>query len=391
MSGVALNQFADFVEATGPLYVSGPRHVINEAVKNTYSFGRLCNGTSIKKMLRGGNQIRESVFFDDDSTFEFYLPSATHSWRNPQVLTKVTSYYRYAMDHMMWVDQEILNNDAMSGGNPDAKFHAYVDLYEQKAARMWTSIWNGLENALWAAPVSGTMEAEAGKVPYSIPAFINEDTNGLFDPQASSAWTTVHGLDPTDTANSYDKWIPQTETYSSATVGNIGTILGAFDVMWHKVKFERPPTHAQYWENPALNKQMILTSQVGRKAFMHLLREGQDHFVAGPQDPAYTDPQYHGVAVSWVSELDTAALYDSGSSTVVSEATADLQGPRFYWVNGNYLYPVFHKSRYFYQHQVSYQHQVPDTWVAPVAIWYNLLCTSRQRQGIVSPSTDLYY
>jgi len=32
-----------------------------------------------------------------------------------------------------------------------------------------------------------------------------------------------------------------------------------------------------------------------------------------------------------------------------------------------------------------------DTWVQPVAIWYNIFNPSRQRQGFVEPSADVWY
>ena len=32
----------------------------------------------------------------------------------------------------------------------------------------------------------------------------------------------------------------------------------------------------------------------------------------------------------------------------------------------------------------------PFTSIVPVDSWYNFVCRSRQRQGIVSPASDLY-
>lgn len=146
--------------------------------------------------------------------------------------------------------------------------------------------------------------------------------------------------------------------------------------------------------NPRFNRQCIWASRQGQTAYQIALRVSQDQFVvAGRQDPSYADPAYMGIPVKWASELDTAALYpNSGGTATFSEgnADADPRGPRYYWVNTQYLYPVFHDEMYFLKDEVSRHHNDPDTFVCPVYTWYNVLCTSRQRQGFVEPASDLY-
>jgi hypothetical protein len=393
MTGTALNQFNDFVEATGPTYVTGPRSLINEAVKNTYYFGQLASGDDqARKMIRGGADIRESLFFQDNGTFETYLPGAEHDWKNPQRLEKVKTYWRFCLAHMSWVEQEILLNERINYGSEEAKFQQYVEIRNEKEALMWTAMWNGLENLLWAEPNADTMEAEAGTEPFSIPAFLNEATNGLFLPlDGGTNWTTVEGLDPT-AASTDSKWKPQTATYSSEAVNNQDNIISSLDELVQDVEFQIPTMHKQYFEDPTMNRQMILTTKKGRAAYAQLLREGQDHYVVGNQDPAYPDPQYYGIPIKRVSTLETATLYGNTSSDdTVAEDSADNKGPRFYVINGNYMYPVFHQEMYFEKKEVTKHHNVPDTWVCPVSTWYNMICTSRQRQGILSPSGDRYY
>lgn len=395
--GNPLSEFNDFVEGTGPTYVTGPKSLVNEAVKNTYYFGRLMQGdVAATKMIQGGSDIRESIVFRDNGTHEYYAPGANHSWKNPQRLEKIRAYWRFSMAHMSWTEQEILLNERVAYGTDTARFHQYVDIRNEKELLMWTAKWNGMETQLWKEPDKAKMEGEGAGFtePYSIPAFINEDTDGLFARQSSGTWTVVEGIDPT--ASDVDgKFTPQQLTYDSETLNDAGNPLSMFDEMFQDVHFEQPSMHKQYWEDPRLNKQMILTTKVGRKAIMVLLRAGNTGgYVTGSQDAAYPDPLYNGIPVARVSELEVATLYDDGSSGNTTEDTSAgsaIAGPRFYWVNGNYLYPVFHRDRYFAKHEVTKHHNVPDTWVCPIATWYNVICTSRQRQGILSPSTDLYY
>lgn len=393
MSGASVGEFNDLVEATGPVYVTGPESLVNDAVKNTYYFGRLLRGdVNQLKKLRGGSDIRDNIVFRDNGTGEFYQPGASHDWQNPQRLERVQLFWRFLMVHMSWTEQEILLNQGIALGTDDARFQQYVDILMEKETIMWTAKWNFMENALWATPDVNTMEGEgaAFKDPYSIPAFINEEANGLFgtDDSFANPWTTVEGLDPTS-ADVNGKWEPQTsgylETEFDTPVVTPSGLINSFDSMWQDVYFEQPYTQKQYFEDERLNKQMICTSKAGRSFYQQELRRGQDHFIAGPQDPAYPDPMFHGIPVVRVSTLDDAPLYADASDGRVDEITAVKSGPRYYWVNGNYLFPTFHSDRYFYKHEVTKHFNVPDTWVCPVATWYNVMCTSRQRQGIVSP------
>ena len=392
--GYFLSEFNDFTEGTGPTYVTGPDSLVNEAVNNTYYLGRMMQGdVNATKTIQGGADIRESIVFRDNGTFEFYPPGASHSWKNPQRLQKIRAYWRFSMAHMSWLDQEILLNDKIGYGTEEVRFQQYVDLRNEKEMLMWTAKWNGMESALWAEPDKALMEGEGDGFlnPYSVPAFINADTDGLFARQASGTWTTVEGIDPTATATA-GRFTPQILTYDSATLNDDGNPLSMFSELWQDVMFEQPSMHKQYWENPTLNKQMILTTKVGVKAIEVLLRGGNTGgYVAGAQDAAYADPLYRGIPVARVSQLESATLYNDGAAGNTTEALADLKGPRFYMMNGNYLYPVFHRDRYFTKQEVTRSHDVPDTWVCPVATWYNVICTSRQRQGILSPSADLYY
>jgi len=221
-------------------------------------------------------------------------------------------------------------------------------------------------------------------VPYSIPAFINEDTNGLFNPRdGGTVWTTVQTVDPATVTS----FVPQQLTYANLTANSPSNPLSMFDEMMMAVQFEPPDTHRQYFEDPVLNKQIIAASRAGRKNIQVLLREGQDHYVVGPQDSSYNHPMYNMIPIVYVEQLDTATLYvNAGSTDTVAEGSANFANPRYYWINGNYCYPVFHDEVFFEKQEIrSHPNQV-DTWVCPMLTWYNIINPSRRRQGILSPS-----
>ena len=259
-----------------------------------------------------------------------------------------------------------------------------------------------MEDALFAVPSKADMEDSGGTKPYSLPCFINSETDGLYH-DGSAAWTTVESIDPS--SSGYPKWTPQKTTYSIFEKGTEAafdaneSIFAAFDAMYLKVKFQAPPTRQEYFESSTLNAQFIACSKLGITDYMTCLRNQQDMFAApSRQDPAFLKPTYGGIELEYVSNLDTAEVYRIGSGTTLgnesegedgtdnnSATDAYVKGPRYYWINANYIHPVFHSTRYFYRHPVMTHPNQPFTHVQPVDCWTNLVCTSRQRSGIVAP------
>lgn len=390
----ALSTFNDFIETTGPAYLEGPESVVNEAVENNYLLRRFLRGKAPDEVIQGGSTIKDTIMFDEDSTYQHYQPNETFTWQNPQVLTSWEINWRFAVDHMAYTDQEVELN-ITSGMTKGARHHQFKKLKRTLEQRMWTSMLNGMEGDLFAVPEVADQETNTGLKPYSLAAFINQDTNGLFysgnTPTGKTAWTTVEGLNP----STYSKWVPQQVTYGSldAVTGTVtDNLFTAFDQMFLDVQFVPPPTMQEYFDNPTLNAMFIATSKLGLRQYQQMLRTAQDTFVtASRQDPSYSKPTYSGIALEYVSKLDDAALYSTDGSTGAygTETAANNTGARYYWINANYIKPVFHTSRYMYKHAPMRHPNQPFTTIVPVDSWCNLVCRSRQRQGIVYPSTDL--
>ena len=394
----ALSTFADFVAATGPAYLTSAEDVVNEAVKNNYILRRFLRGKAPSEIIQGGSTIKDTIMFDEDNTAVFYHPNASFSWTNPQVLQSWEINWRFLADHMSWTDQEIELN-ATSGMTRTARHQTYKKLKRSKERRLWTSLLNKMEDQLFAVPQTADMETATGKQPYSIPAFLNENTNGLFYSGAvetgKTAWTTVEGINPV----THTKWVPQQGRYTSVDPATSDNLFEAMDQMWLDVKFVPPPTMQEYFDNPTLNAEFIACSKRGLTVYQQMLREAQDTFVTSSrQDPAFNKPTYSGVALEYVSNLDTAALYQATTGT--NPYTTELDGgggatdgedagPRYYFVNANYMKCVFHTSRYMHKKAPMVHPNQPYTTVCPVDSWYNVVCRSRQRQGLISPTGDI--
>lgn len=413
VNGTPLVQFNSFMEATGPLYVTGPNDVINDAqLHKTYSFGALMGGDrGQKEMVSGGTEMRFATMFETGNRTRFHQPGATQNWSQPQKLIHGRSHMRYLITDMAWTIQEIMQNEKLRSGSEGQRFQQYVNLKRQKEQMMWTDKWDFMESHIWSEPDFNEMEAAAGGEQgkwYSIAAFINEYDNGLYNSagSAGTAWTTIHGLDPSSTVQGQNRFVHQETVYTNEVTSDselpaTGTILGAFEKMWKKVHFEKPPTMKEYFSEPAYNNQQIFTSPEGQTAYAMLCRAFQDMFVIETrQDPAYPDPAFNFIPVKYVPALTTATLYPNHSTLANatdniaenSTGTANFySGPRYYWINSNYLYPCFHDEMFFARQKVREHFNDPDTFVMPVRTWGNFKCTSRMRQGLVSPSGDTLY
>ena len=384
MAGTALANFNDFMKVTGPRYLTSAEDVINEAVKNTYILGRFLRGKGMDTSVQSGKTINDSIFFDESSTYDHYKPNATFSWSNPQVISDLEINWRFSVDHMSWTDQEVELN-VPGGLSVSAQKVAYKKLKRIKEMRLWTSFLNGMENDLWAQANGNAaeMETNTGSLPYSIPAFISEHdgtTGTTYVPWTSD--TTIQGINPANES----KWRNQVSRYDyddpDDSDGDQDGLLDKFDEMFLKVQFIPPATKQEYFEKDNLNRQFICCSRSGINLYKRMLRDANDSLVS-KQDPAYNMPQYSGIDLVYVGSLDSATI--NGTTPSASESGATPDGHRYWWLNGNYMTPIYHARRYMEKHDPMRHPNQPFTTVQPVDCWWNLFCNSRQRQGIIAP------
>ena len=415
----SISQFNDFMASTGPAYLKSADQVIIEAVKNNYVLSRMLKEKATETLVQSGSTIRDVIVFDDASTYQKYTPNDTFAWNNPQVTDTLSAPWRFSMDYMSWTDQEVELNEG------DAKT-MYKRLKRIKEQRMWASMLNGMENDLWQSPYANYSNMETGgKEPYSLPSFITEHVNSSITlgerGGRPTGWTNILGIDPTADI----RWTNQISFYNrNATTANdaatlkaagdytghnanastartVHSLFGAFDEMYLKVQFKAPLTQKQYFEETTFQRQMILCSRDGVNQYKRALRATNDMLVS-PQDSSYNTPTFSGIPVEYCANLDDAAIFPAAASAVTNslagrngqtvtkggtETGTDTidKGARYYFVNGQYLTPIFHSTRYMKKHDVMRHPNQPFSWVQPVDCWWNLFCNSRQRHGLVAP------
>ena len=403
MAGTALSNFTDFVKFTGPAYFTSAEQFLNEAVQQTYALPRFLRGKGYDKVIQSGSTIKDDVMFDEANTYQRYRPNEEHTWTQPQVAVEQEINWRFSMDHMSWTDQEIELNMDDGYSRAYAKVQ-YKRLRKKIEQRMWTSMLNGMEGDLWASAHTTAVEAEMeqadGKEAYSLGAFITEDTTN-FHPVG---WTTIMGIDP---ANE-EKWRNAVSLYNfddPFVLGSVdaGSLIQAFDDIWLKLGFIPPDFHREHFEpmNLQAYRNFIAASRAGMNLYKAALREENDTLVR-KQDAAYNAIQYSGVDLVYIAQIDSgrsdgaSAIYEhDGSRTAAYDEAGDnssgnavagaRDGRRFWFVNGNYVTPIYHSKRYFYKKDPYSLEKQPWTWVAPVDCWNNMFCHSRRRQGIIAP------
>jgi hypothetical protein len=360
----ALVNFSDFIQSTDEKVLTPPDQILSEAVKRTYLMGAMVKGRDVAEVVRGGSKISDRIMLDDNGSFSFYSPNDEFNPVATDTLTKIEVKWAFSKSFYTFSDEEILLNE----GDQLVVFKKLKKSYKQAAH---LSMWNGMEDALWDVPDAAQMETNTGERPYSIPAFITENTTTW----VPTGFTTIETVNPATES----RWRNQVSTYDSGDPYDLDVgIIAAFDDMFSLVKFEAPETASGYFENDKLNKMKIVTNRNGQNMYKRALRAANDRLVS-PQDPAYNDPVFAGIPVRYIEKLDTAALY-SGSAAAAGQ-------PRFYWINCMFLFPIFHAQRYMTQvGPLAGGPKQPFSHVVYFNTYHNLFMMSRQRQGIVAPA-----
>jgi hypothetical protein len=402
-SGTPLSGFARFVDDTGPTYFSGPKERVNDAQKTNYrTLGYMLRGQSMNETLQFGATIKDKVLLSVTRVTHAYSPGAEESVANPQLATTWTVPWRFWLTPMTWLDQTVELNGG-KGMVRETRFQQYYSEWMSIQQEGYTDWCNFMEDSYWAVPDKSRMEAADGDLPYSIPCFVNEYTNGLpiSANQPGGSWTTVQQIDPT--ASGKTNWVPQKFTYDNADHGGTDTasvdgLLTALDKAYMKLDFQPPPVAREYFESPSAQPWgFIACSSVGMAEVKRSYRIQNDRW-ENTLDP-YGMPLYGGRPFVYVAVLDSAAIYPTGAGvsgaanlsteTDGTSTGTTFAGPRFFVLQPKYLRSVFHSERYLADLGVMTDPKIPTQHVKYLDTWGNLVCRSRQRHAIITPGVDI--
>lgn len=376
--------YAQWANLTREHQLLDAQTIINAAQRyQTWMLGEMLT-VNASRLLRqsGGKYFTERLKLQNTGDFHFYSPGT------PRTITRITTNrtaqypWRTAENAVAWTDFELMTTQGKSDLDIFKNFRK--SLRQDGASEHW----DGMETAIWTPPDQATMEVlnvDPG-VAYSIPAFVTENVNGT-GPYRAPGWGTgtLAGIDPDDEVN----WRNKVVRYTDADIGHAHTgIFAAFDSMARQVMYRQPPGgFAKYFDDMNLRSRKIATNGDGSDKYAQLLREGNDQFRAGPQDPAYGMPVFKGIPVYYAAALDVALLQET---TGVYANTAYTTGkPRYFWLDLETLHPVYHADRFMYETEIQRGSiDQYDTFAQFYVSWFNIVCVDRRRQGIVCPLSD---
>lgn len=358
---------------------------LDEALNQEYILSILIEANGIDNITQGGTAIVDFIQIGQNNSFGFYAPGEQLTPVAADTMKQISAPWRFASFNYAFEDEEIaLNEEDVN------RFEKLDQIYESSA---FNSCIQGTEDSMWAIPSNADMESTSGKQPYSIPVFVNEFTNGT-----PTGFTTVMGVNP----STVNVWRPQQQAYTMANISdpksNTG-LLRAFQRMAALVQFRpvRFGKTGKYQEDMKTDALMIVTNLDGITQYQNCLYATNDRTIS-PSDAGNKAVEFQGRELRYVTALDYAGIYSGAASGTTATQTNPLTGasvtncaatgaPRYYWLNGFYIKPIFNKNRFMYMKEpMCVGVERPNSYVQ----WYfnqqQLWCKSRKRHGIVYPS-----
>lgn len=393
---------AVFFATTTPQTLTSDTSMVNEVMKQDYITSILARAQPMSRTLQGGAKIQDFILPRIGNSRQRYSPDGAVSYPKSNNIKRWEIPWSFVALSTQFDDHEIgLQTHGMSEGGAMAVFKRIRDIAWMD---LWTQCLEGEEQDALAPPNTLTMEATPGgqpQEPFSLFAFNNEFTNGLFPSYTTGgAWTTVMGINPT--TDTY--WKPVVENYThdvnALSLGEDFNLFQAFDRAMMKTKFKQAPLGKDYGEYQTRGSGICTTGSVGKSNFMIGLRRANNLLLGNRQDPAYPSPEYMGMEIMFVPGLDTALVYpNAGGTALVTQNDATVLGypatgqgaPRYHGWQGEYLAPIWHSENYFKLKPQFRMNEAGRFWVVVQVVnsWKNLGCRSRRHQFTVAPNAQL--
>lgn len=407
---VSIASFGDFILVTTEAYLRGQKEVIRDFVENCYIFGEMLYASGMSDALKGGAKISDALTLEDPGTARFFgSDSDTFVWKNPQTFQGWSVEWRKAITHYSWArDEKALQG--VEDMTRSARFKVFKRVLDNKIAGAYQSLYNLSEAALWAIPDPDKMETTDEGVPNSLPVFMNEFDNSLFQAPGLTAYTAIEGISPV----TYPRWRNGFAKYTSAGTAWVprhtlnGTQKNFMDALTtaHRITGYKPMRGARegVFTGTTDQKRKIICSGDTYDAYSNLTRTDQDQYRYGPADGGVANPMNKGVEVMYASALDDQTLYPDDNraaapSNLISDARtfpsghvggyaggSVFSGPRAYLVDCEYTRIVFHVTDMIVQHEITHHHNQPLTYVRPITAKYNVVQRSMQRNAIIGPA-----
>lgn len=383
LNPAAESVFRDLMGSTGPTAYGSADKLVNDAQRyNSYWTRFEHSGGSMSERIQAGPSIIARILLSVTRRARTYNPDKdTFQYRRSDVLDGWQIAWRHVFTYLPWTEHEIIKNvQGLSGKTRTVK---YAEIKKVKEMDVFTDLIDFMESLALGVPNAASMESQDGEDPYSVFAFVNEFTNGLFP-----GFTTVQGIDPALKSG----WRPVKQAY--AELPKVGwDLFPALMMATARARWNEMPYKPEL-STPDDDEELIGTTLKGLSNYEEGLRVNQDEFRGnhGPQDPHYGKPTFRGKPIMWFSAMDGLAIHPTGSAGAPStedDTTNNNAGARYFGFKNKFLRCVYHAERYMHKGEVMTPTEQPFARVLPYDTWVNRICTSRRRLWCVHPSATL--
>lgn len=381
-----VNAFTTLMASTQTPFVTGATDFVNDVAQQSYIGSAFMANKGKERIIQSGPVIKDRIFLEGVNSFESYRPGAKMNFENPQTHDTWEIEWAHYRDQMVWTEEEILKN-APDGMTKARTMSALKDVKAQKLQRLHTSIADGIDRVLWATPDFDTMESTTSndnRELMSIPALINEETNGLYTVTETGTWTSKQRIAPATRS----AWKPYQGTYDYASfTDDDDGLIASMNKTTRNLEYLPPNRYQQsFTAKTPMDRYLIVTGDSGYNTFESALRnKGETYFTQGPADTGYGQLKANGVPLLRYAPLDSKNLYNNGSGVLTTSALAAKDGPRFYFFDLDHICLYFHRNKFLEIRAPKEPSDQPETWVQPVVCWMNLAVSSLRRHGILSP------
>lgn len=373
---MTLSTTAAYLELTRESPLKSASEILNDTALRTYTMSRLLAGKPAESVVRTGSSLIEELKLTKSANSAEFAPGDPVTVQGSGATFKMKAHWRFLRA------QRPLNSYQLTLNNGSDQKTILKNLAKKIRNDLTQDVSDTLESRIWG-PTEAAMETSAEMTaakPISIPTWITEQTA----PVGLASQGTVGNINFT-TAPLWDN-----QRYGYDTTNPFGSsgLLNAFDNMQLLVGFT-PPTGkgSEAFTPDNRGKTLIFTNRYGIMLFKAACRAGNDRFFKAGNDPAYPSIDWNGVELMHAAQLD-AALLEQTSGTAYSTAVYTSTKPRFFWVNPEFLWPMFHPDHYRNEVVKDGGVQYPDTEVVFNESMYQFPCISRARQGLICPAAS---
>ena len=322
--------------------------------------------TKDKKQMDAGTQLSREIIYREGGSVTWGNPGAVRTRSTMDVVTTISAPWATAWDQHSILAAELRRNRGRS---------KLKNLATTRRQGCMMNFATSLDSRMWGMPSTAN-----NVYPYTIPYYLPPITGaqvtagtgaGAHQGSNPSGFSTTMGLDAS--SDTYSRWRSYNGTWSNSGAEITEEDLLRMGRMFRRLQF-KAPTLVDDLRSPKFSKFRCYADETIVDAYSAAMRRlnadiGIDPTRAyGAGMSASGDPTFKGHPIQWTEPLDTADATYRGANPL-------------YFVNADYLFPVFEEGCYFAEDTPMRSVDQPDLFTTWVELGFQTMCENRQLLG----------